>query len=66
VGEATIPSCATKAEGLPRTATLLADVETELRHTDAADDQIGEHAADAHDTLTAEIASELLAPRNLL
>ena len=41
-----------------RAAALLADVETELRHTDAADDQIGAHAADAHDTLTAEIAKQ--------
>ena len=41
-----------------RTAALLADVETELRHTDAADDQIGENAADAHDILTAEIAKQ--------
>ena len=45
-----------------RTAALLADVETELRHTDAADDQIGEHAADAHDKLTAAINKERLEP----
>jgi len=45
-----------------RTAALLADVETELRHTDAADDQIGAHAADAHDKLTAAINKEQLEP----
>ncbi len=49
----------TPASVRERTATLLADVETELRHTDTADDQIGEHAANAHDRLTAEIAKQV-------
>jgi len=45
-----------------RTAALLADVETELRHTDAADDQIGDHAANVEDKLTAAINKEQLEP----
>lgn len=36
---------------------LLAEVELELRHADAADDQMGAHAADAVDKLNTELAT---------
>lgn len=45
-----------KSPSRDRAAALLAQIEGELRHVDAADDQIGDHADASHGKLTAELA----------
>jgi len=49
------PTMAVSAGAKEKAAKLLAQIEGELRHVDAAEDQIGEHADDAHGKLGAEI-----------